>query len=242
MSVYASRDIPEDSKIISCPFSVAITPARAKRSLGLLFGSRSTTTADLLNGMSERQLLCLYIITHWILREDGSLNDLEYRYASSRAIRLPSLNATSVSKSFNHLPYLNTLPSVSALRTPIHFNRQELELLRGTNLYGATLDRKEEWKIEWTEARQCIADFRRDWHDKFTWLVIFIFGSLVWIVFHIIQGTLFNRLDVYIIPSLSVHTPFIQSLPYYNRVLISGPPSRSRQPQSRQRTPNFLGN
>ncbi|GJJ14922.1 hypothetical protein Clacol_009192 [Clathrus columnatus] len=72
-------------------------------------------------------------------------------------------------KILNHLPYLNTLPSISELRTSLHFNETELNLLRGSNLYGATLDRKKDWEAEWTEARQYMSTFHRDWHDAFTW-------------------------------------------------------------------------
>lgn len=105
----------------------------------------------LLDEMSERQLLCLYIIVQWILKEHDQLSG-------------------DMVNSFNHLPYLNTLPSVKVLRTPLHFNEPELELLRGTNLYGATLDRRNEWEAEWAQARQCITAFRHDWHDdEFTW-------------------------------------------------------------------------
>src|ERR1700730_9139603 len=39
-----------------------------------------------------------------------------------------------------HSPYLDTLPSPTHLRTPLHFTKEETDALRGTNVYGATLD------------------------------------------------------------------------------------------------------
>jgi hypothetical protein len=51
-------------------------------------------------------------------------------------------------------PHLNTFPSPSQLRKPLHFAnlKEEFEALRGTNLYGATvMDRVGPWE-------QCRAD------------------------------------------------------------------------------------
>lgn len=49
-----------------------------------------------------------------------------------------------------HAPYIRTLPAPERLRTPLHFTERELELFGGTNLYGATLDRRQEWRDEWS--------------------------------------------------------------------------------------------
>ncbi len=54
-----------------------------------------------------------------------------------------------------HSPYLDTLPSPDRLRTPLHFSTEELDALKGTNLYGASLDRGRVWEAEW---EQCLAD------------------------------------------------------------------------------------
>ena len=54
-----------------------------------------------------------------------------------------------------HSPYLDTLPSPDRLRTPLHFSTEELDALKGTNLYGATIDRRRVWEAEW---EQCLAD------------------------------------------------------------------------------------
>ncbi len=71
--------------------------------------------------------------------------------------------------SFNHLHYLNTLPTPDKLRTPLHFTSSELDLFKGSNLYGATLDRELEWKNEWEQCRKVIADTNSNWGEQFTW-------------------------------------------------------------------------
>ncbi|KAF8510306.1 hypothetical protein JB92DRAFT_3182066 [Gautieria morchelliformis] len=47
------------------------------------------------------------------------------------------------------VPYLRTLPMADTLCTPLHFSEEELFLLRGTNLYGATLYQQKERRLEW---------------------------------------------------------------------------------------------
>jgi hypothetical protein len=74
---------------------------------------------------------------------------------------------------FRHGAYIATLPPPSALRTSLHFTAAELEMLRGTNLYRATLDRHAEWKDEY---RRCVDTLRgaaRDtsMFDNLTWCV-----------------------------------------------------------------------
>jgi hypothetical protein len=49
----------------------------------------------------------------------------------------------------DHHDYVATLPEESQLRTPLWFSEQEMRLLQGTNLYGATIDRRDEWHSEW---------------------------------------------------------------------------------------------
>ena len=68
-----------------------------------------------------------------------------------------------------HSPYLGTLPSPDQLRTPLHFSTEELDALKGTNLYGATIDRRRAWEAEW---EQCLADVstvNTEWGKGLTW-------------------------------------------------------------------------
>ena len=72
---------------------------------------------------------------------------------------------------FRHQAYLDTLPHPDQLRTPLQFTLHEFELLRGTNLYGATEDRRKEWSTEWREVRDILADADKIWAEGFTWCV-----------------------------------------------------------------------
>ncbi|KAH9916275.1 SET domain-containing protein [Epithele typhae] len=94
------------------------------------------------DGLSERQLACTYICMHWVAGPSDVLQ---------------------------HLPYLATLPSSDKLRTPLHFTEAELEAFKGSNLYGATLDRKREWQTEWEECRAIVAASNVKWGEDFTW-------------------------------------------------------------------------
>lgn len=49
---------------------------------------------------------------------------------------------THVPASLKHFEYVASLPSSSTLRTPLHFTDDEMTLLAGTNLHGATVDRR----------------------------------------------------------------------------------------------------
>lgn len=75
-----------------------------------------------------------------------------------------------------HRPYLHVLPHPSKLRTPLHFTEQELEALKGSNLYGATLDRVREWQTEWNQCRDAIRLVNEGWALDFSWCVTLVFG------------------------------------------------------------------
>ncbi|PIL26079.1 hypothetical protein GSI_11833 [Ganoderma sinense ZZ0214-1] len=94
--------------------------------------------------LNERQLECTYMVLHWIVRP---------------------LNSDVL----KHDPYLITLPSPDKLRTPLHFTDLELAAFRGSNLFGATLDRKRQWEAEWQQCREAVASANADWGTEFTW-------------------------------------------------------------------------
>ena len=72
-----------------------------------------------------------------------------------------------------HSPYLNTLPPPIQLRTTLHFTNEELDALRGTNLYGATVDRRQVWEAEWEQCRADVSAVNAEWGREFTWCVAF---------------------------------------------------------------------
>ncbi|OCH91312.1 SET domain-containing protein [Obba rivulosa] len=141
-SVVAAEDIPPETTAISCPFSLAVTPELSKHALLTLFKTDHTTTLD---AWSERQLICTYLCMHWVVDspEDSSV--------------------------LLHRPYLNTLPSADKLRTPLHFTQSELDALRGSNLYGATLDRQRELQAEWTQCQTVVSAANEEWGQRFIW-------------------------------------------------------------------------
>ncbi|KAI0306871.1 hypothetical protein B0F90DRAFT_1622711 [Multifurca ochricompacta] len=139
LSIVASEAIEPDTTIVTCPFSIIITPLFAKGALVPLMQDTS-----MLERWTERQLVIVYICFHWIVN--------------------PELYETLV-----HSPYLNTLPSSNQLKTPLHFTSEEFDALKGTNLYGATIDRRRGWEVEW---EQCLADVSTVnvlWGKEFTW-------------------------------------------------------------------------
>ncbi|EKM52323.1 uncharacterized protein PHACADRAFT_126051 [Phanerochaete carnosa HHB-10118-sp] len=143
LNVVAMSNIPADVQIVSCPFSLAITPEVARRALAVVF--RVDRSSPTLAGWSERQLVCSYIVMHHIL--DGQSAPCELA----------------------HRPYINILPSTDKLRTSLHFTREELEFFRGTNLYGATFDRRKAWEEEWEMCRSRIAISNSYLAHRFTW-------------------------------------------------------------------------
>ena len=71
-----------------------------------------------------------------------------------------------------HATYLDTLPTQEQLRTPLHFTPSELEIFKGTNMYGATFDRDRLWRIEWTACQTLVGRANTDWANLFTWSVV----------------------------------------------------------------------
>ena len=71
-----------------------------------------------------------------------------------------------------HLPYLKILPKAEQLRTPLHFTRAELEAFKGTNFYGATLEREREWQDEWRACKDFLDGINPIWSQMLIWSVI----------------------------------------------------------------------
>ncbi|TDL27146.1 SET domain-containing protein [Rickenella mellea] len=91
---------------------------------------------------TERQLICSYLCMH------------EATGLSSAALR--------------HQPYLDILPSYTSLRTSVYFTEHELELFKGTNLYGATQDRKNELISEYHICVDTVRKTSEEWASRFT--------------------------------------------------------------------------
>ncbi|KAK7470347.1 hypothetical protein VKT23_001775 [Stygiomarasmius scandens] len=138
--VVAETEIPSDTAVVSCPFSLVVTKKLAKEALLKIL---CLPQSDL-DSWSERQCIASYIGFHFIL--DGeSCKDLL------------------------HHPYVKMLPSRDKLRTALHFTPEERELFKGSNLYGAIYDRENEWRMEWIKCQGVISAVNEDWGRKFSW-------------------------------------------------------------------------
>ncbi|KAK4051819.1 hypothetical protein OIV83_002524 [Microbotryomycetes sp. JL201] len=123
-SVYASSDIPALESVALCPNRLAITPALCRSKLERLPVE--------LGSWTDHELMAVYLAFHVVER------DMEA--ASDPAVAL------------DHAAYVNLLPK-EALMTPINFSDNELALLKGTNLYAATIERRDKWHHEWDVIR-----------------------------------------------------------------------------------------
>lgn len=61
------------------------------------------------------------------------------------------------------------LPAPHLLRTALHFTPTELELFRGSNLYGATIDRRKAWETEWQQCRSVLSAVNVQWGASLSW-------------------------------------------------------------------------
>ncbi|KAJ3722676.1 SET domain protein [Lentinula raphanica] len=68
-----------------------------------------------------------------------------------------------------HHPYVDTLPASKQLQTGLFLTSEERELFRGTNMYGAIQDREQEWRLEWNQCRNVVAEVNTEWTDAFSW-------------------------------------------------------------------------
>ncbi|KAF8130332.1 hypothetical protein EV363DRAFT_1219306, partial [Boletus edulis] len=146
ISVLAPR-IDEDTTIVTCPFSLIITKHTSLQALKTLLGNDAHASLDT---WSERQLICSYLCFHQLCPEQSSQGVLR------------------------HFPYIQCLPAAANLLTPPHFTTTEREILRGTNLYHATLDRERNWRARWEQCHSLVQMVNPAWGDLFTWDVYLI--------------------------------------------------------------------
>lgn len=119
------------------------------------------------------------------------------------------------------------MPSTEKLRTPLHFSPPELDLFKGTNLYGATVDRERGWKSEWEQCRLALKQVNSRWDELFSWCVTFTLLSLdTYLKIEICRNkylTAATYLSSRAFPSsLLSETPSLVSTPSTEPVLIPG--------------------
>ncbi|KIJ57315.1 hypothetical protein M422DRAFT_23363 [Sphaerobolus stellatus SS14] len=148
MSVKSTKEVPKDTKVVSCPFSLAITPQDCKNALSEIIDK---TLLEL--DWSEYQLIATYIVLHWILEED------------TEGVGLQS----PAGKLFRHLPYIHILPSIYALRTPRYFTPSEKAVIQNTDVGKSAVKREEQQQRLFRTSHKVISRFRPEWKERFSW-------------------------------------------------------------------------
>ena len=70
LSVYTKAKLPRDSQIVSCPFGLIITADSCQRSL-LELCVATGKVPEPFSSLNEREIVCAYLILHWIVFGDG---------------------------------------------------------------------------------------------------------------------------------------------------------------------------
>jgi hypothetical protein len=86
------------------------------------------------------------------------------------ASRCRSQQPKEVQEAFEHLPYITILPRDSL--TAVYFSHEELDLLRGSNLYHATHERRSQWHDQWERSKawlKSVEGVDGKWAIQFSW-------------------------------------------------------------------------
>ncbi|KAI5894002.1 SET domain-containing protein [Schizophyllum commune H4-8] len=141
INAVALRDIPASEPVVWCPIDLIVTPQKARESIAIALGLTNAVRQASEN-WSERQSIGLYLSLHSLLPNNPALS---------------------------HRPYVDLLPPASTLRAAIHFTEDELAAFRGTNLYGATIDRRRLLEAEWQKSRDLLRTCKPELADLLTW-------------------------------------------------------------------------
>lgn len=66
--VVAAKDIPADTKVVSCPFDLVITPELSRKAVCSVLGDSSKLVKES-SQWTEREWLSTYLSLHWIVEE-----------------------------------------------------------------------------------------------------------------------------------------------------------------------------
>ncbi|KIY73840.1 SET domain-containing protein [Cylindrobasidium torrendii FP15055 ss-10] len=149
-TIVAQHDLPADTTVASCPFDLIITSKSARAFLGKFMSGED------ISSWNERQLLSTYLSFHIFLGNDESMNE-----------HLP------------HRAYVQTLPSSDKLMMGVYFTETELNAFRGTNVYNAIVERREQLQQEWKTCTAAVGRINSAWGHSFTWDVYCASASYV---------------------------------------------------------------
>ncbi|BGP38834.1 hypothetical protein JCM10449v2_002772 [Rhodotorula kratochvilovae] len=135
-SIYTSEPLEAGVEVVNCPFSLAVTPTLVRQCIPTsLFPSAPSSSRQ--SRQPNHELMTLYLCLHIV--------------PSSVTERIADLD-------LQHRIYVDHLPPSESMRTTLYFTPVERDLLRGSNLFGATEERKHGWRDEWEEVRSWVAD------------------------------------------------------------------------------------
>ncbi|GAA5920831.1 hypothetical protein JCM1841_005116 [Sporobolomyces salmonicolor] len=141
-SIYTSQRLSPGENVVCCPFALAVTPTLARTSIPTsLFPAGDDVASPRRKARQpHHEVMALYLCLHLL--------------PASLAARL----AADEGLALQHRVYVENLPASEAMRTTLYFSPAERELLRGSNLYGATEERERGWRDEWEDVRNWVAD------------------------------------------------------------------------------------
>ena len=145
LSVHSTAELAPDTRLISCPFDLAITTSTARTALAELYPNVDDKAYT---GWNERMLVAVYVILHCI--HTSPRGDTTGDASSSSQTQPP--------KSLRHRAYVDVLPSRGGLRTPAYFSPAERGLLRGTNLDLVVRDREAELRDEYGRVKEVVRE------------------------------------------------------------------------------------
>jgi len=127
--------------LISCPFSLAITPEVSKNALLSLLKSPPS-----LDKWTERQLICSYLSLHWVVGNSDSSSDSFLSFADT--FSAPDKHSVCVHPAhfhltLFHLPYINILPAADNCELPCISPNMNLMVSR----------HKSVWRHVWSQTR-----------------------------------------------------------------------------------------
>ncbi|EGG10415.1 uncharacterized protein MELLADRAFT_76796 [Melampsora larici-populina 98AG31] len=180
--IYTDESIDPNTSLVSCSIDIAITPRKSRDRISKLLAGLKTSedptdvlqrsdieksicslsSENLTSSWSDHQVMCLYLLLTRLTNEAKSCSEcLGDNHLRSGKILIPDL----MGDLFNvHQQYVALLPSDQALMTPLYWSPTELEKLRYTNLYQATLDRRRDWGVEFDDIMSQIKTFVPELH------------------------------------------------------------------------------
>ncbi|CAD6885604.1 unnamed protein product, partial [Tilletia caries] len=162
MSVFTREDLPTGACAIDLPADLPITSAFSRAAIMDLVGitddgerDRATKAVEAEVSMAASDWVIFHLLLVRLLLDRKFVevsDDGEVKVSSRTAERvdegrqreqsLADGGASALARLTRHAPYIQAIPYPQIALTPLHFNATELNLLRGTSLHGATLERR----------------------------------------------------------------------------------------------------